>query len=422
MKRSDYILYAIQNKFVHKHKWFYTFFTILNNFTENEYLKLENNKFYVKVNGSTEELEGGNFSNVAPIYVITEPIKVSKGFLPNITEDMNTTIGRLILNHIAISNNFGDKVPYMNKEIDPSTVEKTITPLIMNDTISIKEYLNFVDSVYYLCGLGRIFNLSATPKTVVPPAGINKFKKEVKAEFDKKYGKEWTKDRTRMIEFQDKLKTLDKEWLKDDPTNGKLLGSKIKDNARVKMFLTIGPEVGFDKKSGKATMIENSLMESFPEGREELAAIFNSSRAGSFDRGHETQKGGAVAKSILRASSSIVIEDKDCGTKLGKEVYVGADNFNSFKGRYYLKDGRTVKIEEPEKLIGKTILLRSPMYCNTPGANFCAICLGEGMSMNKNGISAELLDISKTLILSALKSMHNSMLKTTNINISEMIK
>lgn len=422
MKKNDYVLYSIQNKFVHKHEWFFTFFTILtDSFTTNNYLTLENKKWLVKVGSNLEVLEDTDGKN-QPLLDITAKIKVAKGFLPNIKSDIETTVGRLILNYLALAHNFGDKIDYINEEFDPGTVEKKIAAKLTEKVVTIQEYLNYVDTVYYLCGLGRIFNISATPKSIVPPPNINKIKKDLKEEFNKKYGPDWVKDRDLMVEFQARLKEVDKDWLKDDPSNGKLLGSKIKDNARVKMFLTVGPEVGFDKKSGKATMIENSLQESMPESKEQLAAMFNGSRSGSFDRGHETQKGGAVAKDILRASSSIHILKTDCGTRLGKEVFVTEENYKSLVGRYYITESGVKKIEDPSKLILRTIKLRSPMYCNAKGSDFCAICAGEFLGASESGVSAALLEISKTLITSALKSMHNSMLKTMDVNFQDMIK
>ena len=173
---------------------------------------------------------------------------------------------------MAIARVFGDKLPYLNEEFDSSKVESLITKKLMDNTISVEEYNNFVNTTFFLCGLDRLFNISATEKSILPPPGIDKFKKELTQEFNKKYGSEWLKDKKLMVEYQNRLKEKDKEWLKDDPSNGKLLGSKIKDNARVKMFLTFGPEAGFDKKSGKATMVSNSLLETYEKDKKQLAA------------------------------------------------------------------------------------------------------------------------------------------------------
>lgn len=420
MKKNDYLLYAIHNKLVHKREWFYTFFPILNDFTENDYLSAKNNIYEVKVNGNLEPLEGTKLNE--PIFIITDPISVKKNDIANIESDMETTIGRLLLNYIAIARVFGNKIPYINEEFDSSKVESIIAKKLMDNTITVDEYNTFVNSTFFLCGMDRLFNISATERSIVPPEGIEKFKKELTAEYNKKYGEEWLRDKKLMVAYQEELKAKDKEWLKDDPTNGKLLGSKIKDNARVKMFLTFGPEAGFDKKSGKATMVENSLLESYPTDKKQLVAIFNSTRVGSFDRGHETQKGGAAAKELLRSSASIKIEPGDCGTKLTREVLITEDNYKSFATRYIVENGKTFIPEDLKKYVGKTVKFRSPMYCKASNSNFCSVCVGDSIAMNPNGVGSQLLAVSSILLTSSLKGMHTSQVKLTDIQLEDIIK
>lgn len=422
MVLKDYILYSIKNKLVHKQKWFYVFFTILSNERKNEYVEIKNKEVYVTVNGNPEKLDDVIFTEGKSILNITQTISVGSGDLPNINSNINTTIGRLIINYLLISKNFDNKIEYINKEFSVSSLEGDVAKLLMDDKITVESYLNFVDSVYYVCGLARIFNVSATERNLTPPPGISEFKKNLRKEFDSKYGSDWVNDKTKIVEFQEQLKKQDDEWLKDDPTKGRLLNKKIKDNARVKMFLTFGGEVGLDKKSGNVTFVENSLLDGYSKDPKEISAIFNSIRAASFDRGHETQKGGAAAKDLLRASSSISIKEGDCGTKLTKKILITEDNHKSFTGRYYVNNGKVTAIEDTSSLIGKTIELRSPMYCNEPNSNYCSICVGKSIAINPKGVSMQLLDVSAVLLTASLKSMHNSQLNAKRFNIQDMVK
>lgn len=422
MVLKDYILYSIKNKLVHKQKWFFVFFTILSNERKNEYVEIKNKEVYVTVNGNSEKLDDVTFTEGKSLFNITQTIALSSGDLPNINSNIDTTIGRLIVNYLLISRNFDNKIEYINKEFSVSSLEGDVAKLLMDDKITVESYLNFVDSVYYICGLARIFNVSATERNLTPPAGISEFKKKLRKEFDGKYGTDWVNDKTKIVEFQEQLKKQDDEWLKDDPTKGRLLNKKIKDNARVKMFLTFGGEVGLDKKSGNVTFIENSLLDGYSKDPKEISAIFNSIRAASFDRGHETQKGGAAAKDLLRASSSISIKEGDCGTKLTKKILITEDNHKSFTGRYYVHNGKVTAIEDTSSLIGKTIELRSPMYCNEPNSNYCSVCVGKTIAINPKGVSMQLLDVSAVLLTASLKSMHNSQLNAKRFNIQDMVK
>lgn len=419
---KDYILYSIKNQLVHKQKWFFVFFTILSNERRNEYIEIKNKEVHVNVNGNLEKVDDIIFTEGKPILNITDNIKLSIGDLPNIKNNIESTIGRVIVNYLLISRNFDSQIEYINKEFSVSSLEGDVAKLLVDDKISVKNYLNFVDSVYFICGLGRIFNVSATERNITPPPGITDYKKKLRKDFDNKYGTDWINDKTKIVEFQDQLKKEDDEWLKDDPTKGRLLNKKIKDNARVKMFLTFGGEVGLDKKSGNVTFVENSLMDEYPKDPKEISAIFNSIRAASFDRGHETQKGGAAAKDLLRASSSISIKDGDCGTRLTKKILITNDNHKSFTGRYHVQNGKVVAIEDTSSLIGKTIELRSPMYCNEPNSNYCSVCVGKSISINPKGVSMQLLDVSAVLLTASLKSMHNSQLNAQRFNIHDMVK
>lgn len=422
MVLKDYILYSIKNKLVHKQKWFFVFFTILSNERNNEYVEIKNKEVYVTVNGNYEKLDDITFTEGKSLFNITQPIELSSGDLPNINSNITSTIGRLIINYLLISKNFDNKIEYINKEFSVSSLEGDIARLLMEDKITVESYLNFVDSVYYICGLARIFNVSATERNITPPPGITDFKKKLRKEFDNKYGSDWVNDKTKIVEFQEELKKQDDEWLKDDPTKGRLLNKKIKDNARVKMFLTFGGEVGLDKKSGNVTFIENSLLDGYSKDPKEISAMFNSIRSASFDRGHETQKGGAAAKDLLRASSSISIKEGDCGTKLTKKILITEDNHKSFTGRYYVQNGKVTPIEDTSSLIGKTIELRSPMYCNEPNSNYCSVCVGKSIAINPKGVSMQLLDVSGVLLTASLKSMHNSQLNAKRFNIQDMVK
>jgi hypothetical protein len=301
-------------------------------------------------------------------------------------------------------------------------LETIIAKHMSNDIITVPQYLEFINACSYLHGLSRITTYASTERTMLPPKGITEFKKKLVKEMLTKYGEDWVKDQSKIVEFETALKAYDAEWLKDDPTMGKMTSGKAS-SARSKLYLTFGSEVGFDKKSGQAALVENSLLEGFPKDKQLLTNMFNTSRSGSYDRGKETQKGGSAAKDILRAVSSLTISDGDCGTSVGKTVIVTANNVSNLLDRYIILPNKTSElITEPEQYLGKVITIRSPQYCREKGNKFCAICASKSIANYKTGIAILVTDISSIMLATSMSAMHFKPIQTLEFNIADAIK
>lgn len=418
MTKEQYIKYSLDNDNLLKLNWYYTFFTILEQ-DENEYFKFKDGKFYVKLLNNKEE-ELTDFIGY-PVFSFSYPIKLARNDLKNVKSNIDTTVGRVVANKVLLEYNFGDKLEYINKKFSISDVEKILAKKLKDKSISVQEYLKFTDACIFLTGLSTITNVSATYKNILPPPNLDKIKKDLIEQYNKKFGPKWVNDRLRVVEFVEELKKVDADWLKDDPTNNRLIGKKIKENARVKMYLSIGPEVGFDKDGSNVTFVQNSLMEEYPKDKKQLTAMFNTLRSGSFDRGQETQKGGAAAKDILRALSNYVITVEDCGSKLGKEVLVTEDNVESLKNRYMLVNKKPVLLENPEKYLNKVITIRSPMYCKNKESTYCQCCVGGLMSNFKSAIPLIGTDVSAVLLTISLKSMHSNVVHLHKLDLKKIM-
>lgn len=419
MQLKDYLKYALNNDLYITTVWAHLFFGILlKDFKDSRYLKIVNNQLVVKLLDSEEILEvnPAEYLGIKPLFTFKEPIDIDPSWTILVKDKVTTTIGRLYINKLLLEYNFRDKIPYRNtsKELEIKAIEKDIGNMLREGTVKVSEYLSFTNAVSLLGTLTRLASVSSTEKNTLPPPGIEAKKKQLHKEFDEKYGPKWINDRSMVVKFQDELKKYDDEWLQGDPSLGKLVSGKVKNNARVKMYLTFGGEVGFERKSSKVKFVENSLLEQYPETKEELAAMFNSSRAGSYDRGVETQKGGAGAKEILRASGNIKISNTDCGTKVGWKTKVDAVLAKNLVGRY-LVDG--TKVENGELYLGKIIELRSPMFCQAKGSYICRKCAGDILAEAPTSITLRLLKISGTLLYIPMKSMHNTQVSMTKYNI-----
>jgi len=420
MKRYDYFKYAISKSYHMDIAWFFTCFTILDEkMKDTKYLRYQNKRFEVEVNGKWEELDFITAGDI--IFVMTDKLLVDKSMISTVKSPITSTIGRFIANKLLLEHPFGTKFDYIDGNISISDIEKEIATGLLETTIRVKQLTTFVDSVNYMKNLSRIVSVSATPKNVLPPDGIEKFKKDKLKEYDTKYGVNWRKDRVKVLEFKEELKNYDKEWLKDDPSYGKLTSGKITNNTRVKMYLTFGDESGFDSSGKNFEFVENSLLENYPKDTKKLAAMYNTARSGSYERGKETQKGGVAAKEILRSTSGLTIKGEDCGSKKGMTYNVTKDIAESFRGRYLLQNGKPVLIDNPEKYIGKTIQVRSPMYCLNTNDSYCSTCVGKVLSMQKDGLSMAVLNISEVITTTNMKKMHDTQLKLVDIKLENIL-
>jgi len=424
---KEYLKYSIDNKLVLKLNWVISMFSVLMESTD--YCKLERGKIYVVADGKLVELEGGVINK--PIINPEDKITLEAGYIENISEVVETTVGRLLLNYVLIAYNFNSKVPFQNKRFEVSDIEnKYITTLLRDDDeltdefISVDEYVKFVDAATYLQNWAEVISASATEKSMIPPDGIKEKKKELIEKAIREHGPDALKDYAIIANIESELKRYDKEFLKDDPSFGKLLEGKILNNSRKKLFLMGGAERNFSSPDEDALLIEDTLEDGLENDPVKLASHYNSIRFASYSRGTETFKGGLTAKILLRATSAIVIRGEDCGTKGFKNWTVNANNYKSIVGRYIITSSGTVlvnTINDAKVYIGKTVKMRSPLYCISDGESICKTCAGKGLSSNENSVPLIIANIGAIILNLSMKAMHDTTIKTVELDLSDML-
>jgi len=421
MTRNEYLNICLTDKEIYtKFNWYLATMQLpVDNFTENEYFKVIDGFYYVIINGNSFKLEDVTYER--PIFKTDDVYTITDKEVENVEEVTTTTFGRIITNKILAASVFGNTIPFQDKSISAGSLEKQIAKLLQTDVVSVNQYKQFVNMAIFISNFSKIVTVSGTRKSLLPPAGLAKFKKELDEEFITKYGADWKENQVYVIEYEDRLRDFDSEWLADDEANGILNSGKVKNNARKRMYLTFGAEKGFDKGDTEPTMIDGSLLDGYPKDKEQLAVMINNSRAGSYSRGGETQKGGLAAKILLRATNAISIIDNDCGSVLGKEYLVTEDNHESLYKRYMIVKNESILIEDTKKLIGKTITVRSPMYCKQDNGNICSKCTGDVVSKYDKGVSLMVTDISSIILYSSMKAVHSKQLKTMSLKIEDII-
>lgn len=417
MTLSDYLEYAIKNKLLNKLDFYYSLFTIKKSGDySDKYIEIKNRKLFFKIG---EELHPypDYMVNYPPISIFTT-LKVTPNHLKCVTKSNNAIIGVLILNYVLVEYPFDGKIEWVG-DFDIGKFDNKVTGLLTDEKVTTEQYKTYLNNCLFLEELSRITTVSSTPKSMLPPPGIIEFKEKLYKEYTKKYGRDWVNNPVITVEFDKKLKERLSAWLEDDPANNILIDGKIKNNAMVKKYLSFSMASSF----GNNDYIKESLLEGYPKEPEKLKAVFNTARHASYSRGNETQKGGASTKDILRSTSTVKITDKDCGVTYGKEIYIDESLVDSLKGRYYIKSDKSILIDSDEmasSFLNKTIELRSPSYCKHK--NICAICASKKLQGYPNGVPLLITDMTSVLITSALKIMHNSIVKTTPIDMDDIIK
>ena len=425
MKRMDYLKLSIQWKCYRRIDWFTTAFAV---FREAEDA-WEKDKFpgrivskpwgYSFVNQELELERIDDAKPGEPLFAMLEELTVDPTWLPNIKAPTLTLVGSLMANAILLVESFGSKIPYMAENISITEIEMFI---IQNrgtekepEKIQIQEYQKMGQGVELMKMLHSFSVYSLTRKNTTKPTGLDEYKAKLIAEYGDKL-----KDPVYLAEFEDKLKAFDTEYLKGDPTLGKLVSGKIKNNGRRKLFLSSGAEGGLGREM---VPITESLIEGVPLNPKNFAATVNGSRSGSYFRGVDTVKGGVSFKILIRVLSSFKVVPGDCGSLYGLETYFTKKNIETLVGRRLL-DGKGTVIEnitDAQNYLGKKLKLRSVIRCKSAGQTFCEVCAGPRLSMFKEGLAIPATDVTSTVLAASMAAMHKNTTTTTKLRYKQSL-
>jgi hypothetical protein len=370
-----------------------------------------------------------------PPFNKAEKVSIKVGDIENVYNLINgvteagieTSYGNILANCILLVYPFGRKIPFLLGKIKPEQLEDMILPRLVDDpvegelapvtrtsdiarSIYVSEYLKFTNAMTYISGFANLWVTGGTEKCLLPPPGLKEFKESL----FKKYGidpSDQNFDPEVIAKIAAELKGLDAQWLAGDDALNFLIGSKV-DVTRGKKFLMVGAEAGLGDGQNME-LVPNSLAEGWDVDK--MPAMINNLRAGSFNRGAETMKGGESVKWLQRASSNINILPGDCGTKLGKNITLTPELRKKYLNFSALVPGAgttTVRLTEDviDQYIGKQLAIRSPMYCIHKHTDYCATCVGPRLEENPTGSSSAISDFGSTIMLMFMKANHGKAL------------
>lgn len=355
-----------------------------------------------------------------PLFSFADRIKLKAGQVPNLTKDVETTLGNVLLNYVTLVYAFGGKVPFQTGRVSPSQLEKLIVRLITDlpeegavrdpKLLYTDEYIRFANGCFFLTGLTQLCVPATTRKTMLPAEGIVELRTKLIEE-----NRERLHDPAVIAAIDAKLVQHDRDWIKGDRGEGFLISKKSFEVVRKKLYSMHGAEVGLGE-GNSVTLIERSLSEGWDIDK--FPAMNDSLRAASYNRGALTMLGGESVKWMLRASSNIVISMDDCGTEVGEVVVVTNENHKKLASFYLVGNKGPIHVtdETSKDYVGKTVILRTPQYCKLLLTDYCSKCCGDRLADSPAAVSAAVASVGSTFMGIYMAAAHGKALTVAELD------
>lgn len=373
----------------------------------------EGEKAFVSIDGSVV---------TEPLYKVEDRIKLVEGDLPNVKENIDTTLGNVIINLYMCVYAFGGKVPFFTGKTSGDDIEKYIVSKTQEyskdappDAIFPHELAQYKKATSALAPFAIICCASASRASLT----INKEVLELRDQLFDKHKDELSNPAV-VADIETQCVKYDIELRKGDISDGYFMGDKkLQSVGRKKQLISYGLEGGL---SGELTLIKQSLSEGMRF--EDIPLYADATTAASQSRGLLTAQGGELVKYNLRMFQNAYIKGDDCGTVGYMDFLVTRYNVSLLPTRFMFVGKETVMITKSmaDDLIGKRIKLRSPGYCLTAGRNFCKHCVDVNIAARPNGIATTTSKGSNVIMNVAMKKMHGTVPEAFDFVLSEHIR
>lgn len=387
---------------------------------------------YIPNNGNENDLELVEIEDYTPgqpLFHFQESLIIKPGEVLNnpAQEDIDTTVGLLLVNVVALCYPFGNKIPYINKKFSAGDIEDYVAKHLVDDPedgvmsndpkkIHVSEYLKFTDGAQWLTNLTQVCVPGVTEKALLPPPQAADRLKELLKEYEGKLD-----NPAEIVKIMDEMIAMDKEYLKGDRSMGFLISpAKDFNIVRSRLFTTHGYGMSF-KENGTVDYIAQPLLEG--ADLSQLTKYINISRAGSFSRAAETMLGGVAVKELLRASNNLKMDGDDCGSELGLDTLITESNKMYFVGYHAILNGKTVELTEEilNSKVNTIISIRNPAYCRTHGTGYCRTCCGPRLARHPTGLSSAIAALGSAFMYLMMKAMHGKVAAVKKLDYKSVI-
>jgi hypothetical protein len=336
----------------------------------------------------------------------------------------STTVGRYITNLFLFDGKIIENIGYQNIVMGKKNIgamDAKCTQLIFSNKISIQDFYDYIDRVTWLgyaCNNFLVASLNTDIQIATPEI------KKLKEKLIEENKEELEKDNPYVTnKIEKELLDKSRELYKDNPAM-EIYDSGCRgdfNNNFKNTVLMRGSIMDFADPSHLMTSTA-SLEEGIP--KRDFSKYANIMTAASYSRSMATQRGGYLVKQYNSAYQTLQIGEpgSDCGTDKYIQVKITGFNKSLFRFRYIIEN-KKLKLLNDEDLnsyVGKTVNMRSPMYCKNPA--ICSKCMGElyyynnmyniGLLANRQG---------STIMQLSMKMFHNSTVKTTEFDPEEYI-
>lgn len=401
-------------------------------------VQMPNGHFFVDPEDTSRLIRIEDSKPGQPLYKAMEPLPLEAGDLPNVFDSIMTTYGNALANMITLVYGFGGKIPFITGRMNFGKIEGLIegrltedpaghnedTPEFMGgdkptgkEPLYVSEYLRFCNGAFSLVAYTQLFTPANTRKTMTAPPGVV----ELRNKLIKQYAGR-LHDRAVVATIVNELQKLDAEYLKGDRGEGFLISDKSRKIVRSRLFLSYGAETGIEEKVDvdyiQPALVEGWDLDSFP-------AMNNALRAGSYNRGKQTELGGESVKDILRATGNLKIAADDCGSTVGvPEVVVKGDEHNLVGFSVIEDDGSVTKINDDNvgSYMGRVVRKRSAMTCKLSKTDFCATCVGDRLANSPTGLSMAVADYGSAFLAIYMSAAHSKGIQLAKLDVNRQLK
>ena len=327
-----------------------------------------------------------------------------------------TTAGLLLLNYLVLDRPFDGVIPYHDEAWDPGDLEDMFAQELREERVTASQVKEAYNNAYFVGSLSNIFTSTATRKSFTTDSRIQERKKELMEKYRGQLD-----DPLVAKAIEDELIKMDREFVGDDKASDfyDAMGSKSFELHRKKMFMAVGGIEGFEEGSPSYEFIANSLAEGWDA--EDFPTIVNELRKGSYNRGVETQEGGALAKRVQRVFQNIEIIEDDCKTTRTMEITLTEDNIEAYRDRIIIDNGQKVRLTDDQmsRYTGSTVRMRSPLLCRTENG-LCYTCCGHiYKTLQQKPITMHAAQVANRFMLQAMKAMHGTTIETVVVDPDE---
>ena len=333
---------------------------------------------------------------------------------------MTTTVGLWVYNKYFFEKELFNLFKYMNKTVNKGVFGKInadISYALLEDDIDIRVMENYLMKTQKVMPFVSILSPGFTMKMLTSSKEIEKKKKQLMPKYKARLE---AGDELAAEELEAELKAYAREYLADDPSmdcyNSGARGSF--DNNYKNMFIMKGASKDPDPNKGYDIMLSN-LMDGV--SKEDYVALSNSLAAGPYQRAKKTSVGGYLEKQFVEAFQHIVLdkEGTDCHTDKYIKVYLTDKNISDWMYSYIIDGNSLVELNSKtkSKYLGKEVKMRFASLCKSK-TGYCNKCVGNLFyKLGFRDIGLALASVPATLKNLSMKSFHDSVVKTTTMDV-----